>query len=195
MSNSKKTLLATVSALAVVAVFALPASASAAVWQHKGEALKTKIELAMTGAEVIETSSSALLCENTSTMTTEGGSSAKITAYSVKTATCVGLSGKFEGCTVTAAAAKGLPWSVTVNTSDLTAKEVKVEYTLNKGCGIEKVETSFSKLTLTPEEPKAIRLFHFNQAGTGKVNGKEASLTASGSLNLAEKDFDTYGIG
>jgi hypothetical protein len=193
MRKSKKALFAAV--LAAVAILALPALASAAVWQHKGEALKTKVELALTGSEVIETSGAVLLCNVNATMTTEGGSTAKITAYNVEKASCIGLAGKLEGCEVTAVAAKGLPWTVSVNTSDLTAKEVKVEYTFNKTCGIQKIETNFSKLTLTPEEPKAIRLFHFGQAGTAKVDGKEASLTASGTLNLPEKDLETYGIG
>jgi hypothetical protein len=195
MRNSRKVLLVGVAALAAVAVLALPASASAGVWKHKGEALKTKVELSLSGSEVIETSGAVMICNVTATMTTEGGSTAKITAYNVDKASCVGLEGKLVGCEVTAVAAKGLSWSVTVNTSDLTAKEVKVDYTFNKGCGIGKIETNFSKLTLTPDEPKAIRLFHFSQAGTAKVDGKEASLTASGTLNLPEKDFDTYGVG
>jgi hypothetical protein len=199
MRNTKKVLVLVASALAAVAVLALPASASAAVWQHKGEALKTKIELPLEGSEVIEVSGSpksVMLCNVTATMTTEGGSTAKITAYTIDKTSCFGLEGKLVGCEVTAASATGLPWSVGVNTSDLTAKEVKVDYTFNKSCGIQKIETNFSKLTLTPDDSKAIRLFGFNQAGTGKVDGKETSLTSGGTLNLVnESDFGTYGIG
>jgi hypothetical protein len=196
ISNSKKPLLAAVCALAAVAVLAVPASASAAVWKHNGENLKTKVTLSLAGAEVIEvTGGSVMLCENTATMTTEGGSTAKITAYTPNKATCVGLAGKLEGCEATAITPTGVPWSVTVNTSDLTAKEVKVDYTFNKGCGIQKIETSIASLTLTPETASAIRLFHFNQETKAVVDGTGSNLVFSGTLNLPEKDFDTYGIG
>ncbi len=178
-----------------LAAMVLPASASAAVWQHEGKELKSKVDFSLTGGEFIEVSGAVMLCESTATMTTEGGSTAQITAYDVKEATCIGLAGKLEGCEVTAATPKGLSWGVSVNTSDLTAKEVAISYTFNGACEIDKIETSFPSLTLTPEEPKAIRLFHFNQEGKAKVDGKETALVYSGSLSLPEKDFDTYGIG
>lgn len=178
-----------------LAAMALPASASAAVWQHEGKALEKNVELSLTGGEFIEVSGAVMLCESTATMTTEGGSTAQITAYDVKEATCIGLAGKLEGCEVTAATPKGLSWGASVNTSDLTAKEVAISYTFNGACEIDKIETSFPSLTLTPEEPEAIRLFHFNQEGKAKVDGKETALVYSGSLSLPEKDFDTYGIG
>ena len=195
MKNRKHALLVMASALVAMAVLALPASASAAVWKHEGKTLEKKAELSLTGGEFIEVSGAVMLCESTATMTTEGGSTAKITAYDVKEATCVGLAGKLEGCEVTAATPTGLSWSVAVNSVDLTAKEVAVDYTFNKACAIQKIETSFPKLTLTPEEPSAIRSFHFNQEGTAKVDGKEASLAYSGLLQLPENEFDTYGIG
>jgi hypothetical protein len=84
-------------------------------------------------------------------MTTEGGSTAKITAYAIEKSSCVGLSGGVEGCEVTAATPKTLPWSVTVNTSTLTAKATGVTYSFDTGCSIKKIETSFPELTLTPE--------------------------------------------
>ena len=195
ISNPKKPLLAAACVLAAVAVLAVPASASASVWLHKGEALKTKVTLSLEGSEVIEVGESVLLCNNTATMTTEGGSTAKITAYNPNKATCIGLAGKLVGCEATAISPTGLSWSVAVNTSDLTAKEVKVDYTFNKGCGIQKIETSIASLTLTPETAKEIRSFHFNQETKAVVDGKGSTLIFSGTLNLPEKDFDTYGIG
>ncbi len=195
MKHRKHALLVLASALAAMAALALPASASASVWLHEGKPLEEHVELPLTGGEFIEVSGAVMLCESTATMTTEGGSTAKITAYDVKEATCIGLAGKLEGCEVTAATPKGVPWSVAVNSADLTAKEVAVDYSFNKACEIQKIEMSYPSLTLTPEEPSAIRLFHFNQEGTAKVDGKAASLVYSGALNLSEKDFDTYGIG
>jgi hypothetical protein len=195
MKNRKHAVLAMATALAAMAALALPASASAAVWKHEGKTLEKKVELSLTGGEFIEVSGAVMLCESSATMTTEGGSTAKITAYDVNEASCIGLAGKLEGCEVTAATPKNLSWSVAVNSVDLTAKSVAVDYSFNKACAIQKIETSFPSLTLTPEEPSAIRLFHFNQEGTAKVDGKEAALTYSGSLQLPEADFDTYGIG
>lgn len=195
MRSWKNVLLVATAALAAVAALALPASASESVWLREGKPLEEKVEFSLTGGEVIEVSGAALLCENSATMTTEGGTTAQITAYSISKASCLGLSGKLEGCEVTAATPKGLPWSVTVNTADLTASEAKVDYSFNEACAIHKIEVSFPKLTLTPDEPSAIRLFHFNQEGSAKVDGKEASLVFSGALNLPEEQFDKYGIG
>jgi hypothetical protein len=195
MKNWKHALLAAASALAAMAAMALPASASASVWLHEGNALKEHVELSLTGGEVIEVSGAAMLCEAGATMTTEGGSSAQITAYNINKASCVGLAGNLEGCEVTAATPTGLPWSVGVNSVDLTANNVSVGYSFNKACAIQKIETSFPKLTLTPEEPSAITLFHFSQEGTAKVDGKEASLSYGGTLQLPEEEFGKYGIG
>lgn len=194
-SSKKKALLAAACAVVAVAATVLPASASASVWQKEGAPLKEKVEFALTGGEVIEVGGGVMFCNNSATMTTEGGSSAQITAFDVAEASCMGVAGNLEGCNVTTATPKGLPWSVTVNTADLTAKEVGVTYSLNEACAVHKIEVSFANLTLTPEEPSAIRFFHFNQEGTGKVDGKEAALSFGGVLELPEGDFDKYGIG
>lgn len=183
-------------AVAVVAFAAGPVSATSSVWQHEGEPLAEHVELPLSGGEVIEVGGGVLLCESTATMTTEGGSTAKITSYNISKATCTGLAGNLAGCKVSAAEVTGLPWSVDVNTVDLTATGVKVNYTFEKGCAVGKIELNFPELTLTPrEEPSAIRLFEFSSEGTGKVDGKEATVGYFGSLSLPEADFDTYGIG
>jgi len=191
----RRALLAGAGALAAIAVLAVPGSASASVWLKEGQPLKEKASLSLSGGEVIEISGGAMLCNNTATMTTEGGSSAQITAYDIAKATCVGFAGNLEGCEVTAASASGLPWSVTVNSVDLTAKGVAVAYSLNEACSVHKIEVSFASLTLTPEEPSAIRFFHFKAEGAGKVDGKESTLTFSGVLELPEAEFGRYGIG
>ena len=193
--SKKNALLAAASALAVVAGLAVPASATASVWLKEGSPLKEKVELPLTGGEVIELSNGAMLCNAAATMTTEGGSSAQITAYNIDKASCVGFSGSLQECKATAVTTSGLPWSVTVNAVDLTAKGIGITYTLNEACAIHKIEVSFAGMTLTPEEPSAIRFFHFKESGTGKVDGKEASLTFSGLLELPEGDLGKYGIG
>jgi hypothetical protein len=197
MRKSRKGIAIAVTALVAVAAMVGAASALAGVWKHEGKELKEKITLPMTGGEVIEIESGAsvLLCNSSATMTTEGGSTASITAFEVEKSGCIGLAGKFEGCTVSAATPKTLPYSVTVGSSTLTAKGFGVTYTMNAGCSITSVETSYPELTLTPEEPSAIRLFHFGQTATGKVNGSSASITDGGAWQLPEAESGTYGIG
>jgi hypothetical protein len=195
MNLSKITLLA-LAAVAALALLAVPVSASAAVWKKEGVALKEKTEFKTTGGEVIEVNGGVLLCEGGMTMTTEGGSSASITAYNTTKTSCVGLAGNLAGCTVSSVAASGLPWSVTVNTSDFTVKGAKVNYTFASGCAVGKIETSFAEMKLVPEpEPSAIRVFHFNPSGSAQVDGKAATLSWVGSFSLPETQAGKYGIG
>jgi hypothetical protein len=195
MKKSKYGLLIAIGVVAAAAALALPAMAGSSAWLHEGEPLEEHAALTAAGGEVIEIGSSVLLCQSSATLTTEGGSSAQITAYSVDKASCAGVAGQLEGCTVTAATTTGLPWSVTVNTTDLTAASVRVTYSFNEACSIGKVETNFPGLTITPEEPSAIHLFRFSQEGTAKVDGKETAINYVGSLQLPEEEFGTYGIG
>jgi hypothetical protein len=199
MRKSRKLWLAAAvaaAALAATAVLVGAASGSSAVWLHDGEPLEEHVELSLAGGELIEVGASALVCNNgTATMTTDGGSAAEITAYDVDKASCAGLAGKLEGCTVTSATAQGLPWSVSVDTAELVAEEVGVAYSFDEACPIGSVETSFPELTLFPEEPSAIRFFHFGETGNGKVDGEKATVTDGGLFELPEAEFGTYGIG
>jgi hypothetical protein len=197
MGKSRKALVIAVTALVAVVALMGAASALAGVWKQEGKELKEKTTFTLTGFEAVEIESgaSALLCNTTATMTTSGGSTASITAYAVEKGSCEGFSGKFKGCTVTAATPKTLPYSVTVGSTTLTVRNFGVTYTLNTGCGVTKVETSYPELTLTPEEPSAIQFFHFGQTGTGKVNGSSASITDGGVLQLPESQWCKYGIG
>ena len=194
MKKAKYGLLALAAAV-VVAVLALPAAADTSVWLHEGEPLAESAEMAPTGGEVIEFGGSVLVCGTSATIATEGGSSAQITGYSVNKGSCAGVAGELAGCTVTAATSTGLPWNVAVNSTDLTAEGVQVDYAFDEACPIGKLETSFAELTLTPEEPSAISLFRFSQEGTAKVDSKATGISYSGSLNLPEEEAGTYGIG
>ncbi len=194
MRKSRK-LLAVLTALVVIGALIGVASAFAGVWKHEGKELKEKTTFSLTGGEVIEVGSSALICSDSATMTTSGGETASITAFAVEASSCVGLSGEFEGCTVTSATPKTLPYSVTVHTTTLTVKNFGVTYALNSGCKITKVEASYPELTLTVEEPSAIREFQFGQTATGKVNGSSKSITDGGAWQLPEAVAGHYGIG
>ena len=195
MRKSKKALVAVAVAVAALAAMVGPASASAAVWLHNGEPLSGPTELSLRGGEVVQVPAGAFLCNAEATMTTEGGSTAQIAAYEVDLGTCEGFLGEFKECEVTAATPQGLPWAVTVNSEDLTAKNVGVSYSFDEACPIHKVESSFPEVTVTLEEPSAIRYFQFGQEGVGKVDGEEGWLIDSGILQLPEEEFGEYGIG
>ena len=102
MNNSRRGIAIAATVLVALAGLVGAASALAGVWKHEGAELKEKITLPLTGGEVIEVGTSTLLCNDSATMTTEGGSTASITAFEVEKGGCLGLSGKFEGCEVTA---------------------------------------------------------------------------------------------
>jgi hypothetical protein len=195
MKKSKYVLITGAILLISAVALSLPASATTSVWLHEGEPLSEHAELALTGGEVIEVGGSAMVCQTSATMTTEGGSTAQVVAYEIDKASCFGVAGELEGCEVTAATPVGLPWDVGVNSVDLTAEDVAVDYSLDEACPIDKIEIDFPELTLTPEEPGAIQLFRFSQEGKAKVDGKEATLSYTGSLQLPEEEFGTYGIG
>jgi hypothetical protein len=197
MMKSRKGLVIAMTAFVAVAAMIGAASALAGVWKHEGKELKEKHTFSLTGADVVEVESGAsvLICNTSATMTTAGGSTASVTAFAVEKSSCEGFAGKFKGCTVTAATPKTLPYSVTVGSTTLTVKNFGVTYTLNSGCGITSVATSYPELTLIPEEPSAIQFFHYGQAGTGKVNGSSASITDGGVWQLPEAEWGNYGIG
>jgi hypothetical protein len=195
MRRFRSTLGAALVVAVAIAALAGPASASASVWLHDGEPLNEAKELSLRGGEVIQVPAGAFLCNAEATMATEGGSTAQITAYNVELSSCSGLLGEFNGCEVTAATVENLPWDVTVNSVDLTAEEVGISYSFDEACPIHKVETAFPEVTLTLEEPEAIRNFNFSQEGVGKADGEEGWLIDSGILQLPEEEFGTYGIG
>jgi hypothetical protein len=187
-----------VAAVAAVAALAVPASASAAEWLHEGKPFKEHVEMKLAGGEVIEIGEKekdVMLCESNLTITTEGGSTGQA-GYEVKPATCVGLAGRLKECTATEVKTTGTPWALTVNATDLTAKGIKVDYTLNAGCAIKTIEVSAPELTVVPhEEPGSIDLFEWNTAGTGKVNGEASAISYFGSSSFPEAELGTYGIG
>lgn len=197
MMKSRKGRVSVVAALVAIAALVVAATALAGVWKKEGSTLKEKTTFAMTGNDVIEVEggASTLICPVTVTMTTEGGSTASVSAYAVQKASCEGFSGKFKGCTVSSATPKTLPYAVTVGSTTLTVKNLGITYALNSTCSIKSVEVSFAELTLIPEEPSAISFFHFGQTATGKVNGSSASVTDNGVWLLSEAQAGKYGIG
>jgi hypothetical protein len=187
MKNQKRLAIAA----AVCACFALafPALASSAVWKHKGVNLAKFVELGLPGGENFETEISGVWsgmnCEVKATMTTEGGSTAKITKYEIKS--CAKAFGKMSSCSVVAKEAKGLPWTVHVNASDLTITNMRVRRTFSAGCPVTELDKTFSSMTVTLNTPAAIAEMEFS--------GTLAGYKAFGSWAVEGTNKGTYGIG
>ncbi|HST69538.1 MAG TPA: hypothetical protein VLI94_07760 [Solirubrobacterales bacterium] len=186
MKNQQR--LAIVFAVAACFALALPALASAAVWKHNGVNLAKFVSLSLPGGEVFETEisgeKSGMSCEVKATMTTEGGSTAKITAYEIKS--CSGAFGKLSGCTVSVKEAKGLPWTVHVNASDLTITNMRVRRTFSAGCALAELDKTISP-TVTLNTPSKIAEMEFS--------GSTTNYKAFGSWKVEGTNSGTYGIG
>jgi hypothetical protein len=91
----------------------------------------------------------------------------------------------FTGCEVVTAEAKGLPWSVDVNTEDLTVTSMRIKRTF-KNCGTTELDKTITA-TVTLESPKAISEMEFSGETTGYRD--------VGSLTVEETNNGTYEIG
>ena len=189
MNNRKR--LAIAAAVCACIALALPALASAAVWKHGAVNLTKFVELSLPGGENFEAEIGekkevgGMNCEVKATMTTEGGSTAKITKYEIKS--CGKAFGKMSACTVVAKEAKGLPWTVHVNTSDLTITNMRVRRTFNVGCPVAELDKTFTSMTVTLNTPAAISEMEFSGSLTG--------YKAFGSWTVEGANKGTYGIG
>lgn len=178
-------------AIAAIACFALavPALAQAGVWKHKGVNLAKFVEFGLPGGENFETEVSGVWsgmnCEVKATMTTEGGSTAKINKYEIKS--CAKGFGKMSTCSVVAKEAKGLPWTVDVNTTDLTITNMRVRRTFNVGCPVTELDKTFASMKVALNTPTAITEMEFN--------GSLAGYKAYGSWTVEGLNSGTYGIG
>src|ERR1700733_13871723 len=134
--NIKKMLLVGAAVLALAAV-AVPVSlATTGHWKDGGAEVKTKFELSLTGAETFEIpTESGMDCEVHAVLTSEGGTSAKITKWEIKTAGCKGF-GSFASCTLSSTTINGLPWTVDVNTTNLTVTGVSITRVFKTGCPV-----------------------------------------------------------
>ena len=187
MSNRKRlaTLIAAIACLAL----ASPVLAQAAVWKHNGVNLAKFIELSLPGGENFETEVSGewsgMNCEVRAVMTTEGGSTAKITKYEIKS--CAKAFGKMSSCSVVAKEAKGLPWTVDVKTTDLVVTNMRVRRTFNVGCPVAELDKTFTEMHLTLNTPSKITEMEFS--------GALAGYKAFGSWKVEGTNSGTYGIG
>ena len=184
MKIQKRLLLAgLMAAIALLAISA--ASASAAVWKDKGVNVKSLVTLGLTGAENFEIEGkNGMNCEVHATMTTEGGSTAKITAWEIKT--CKGF-GTYTACEPVIKEAKGLPWTVHVNAAlDLTITNMRVKRTF-KGCAAGELDKTITSTPVTLLAPSAITEMEWK--------GSNGTYTAFGSFKVDAPNSGTYSVG
>jgi hypothetical protein len=174
-----------VTALAVTMLAVTASAASAAVWKHGGSNLAKHTEIGLTGGEVFETGSGGMSCEVSATITTSGGSTGTIKKWEVKN--CSGAFGNLVGCEVSATEAKSLPWTLHVNTADLSVTNMRIRRVFKNGCKVAEVDKTVT-MTLTPNVTSAITSFEF-------VSTTGSPYKSFGSFTVNAPNSGTYGIG
>jgi len=183
METKKRLLFAGV--IAAMVVLAVPALALASVWKDKGTNVTKFVEIGLSGGEVFEAGEgNGMSCEIHATLTTEGGSTGKITKF--ETIKCPTGFGSFSKCTLASASAKGLPWTVDVNTSDLTITNWHTKRTFSS-CGTTELDKTIGSVTVTLNTPTAITEMEF----LGSISGYKTV----GSFTVDAPNSGTYGIG
>lgn len=185
MKKNKRLLLAGV--IVAVVGLAVPALALAAVWKDKGVTLTKFAEIKLTGGELFETTAgNGMSCEVHATLTTEGGSTGKITKYTIDK--CPAGFGTFAKCEVATAEAKGLPWTVTVKTSDLTISNLRTKRTFKGAeCKAGELDKTITSTLVTLNTPAAISEMEFT--------GSATEYKTVGSFKVDEPNTGRYGIG
>lgn len=175
--------------VAVGVMLAVPALAQASVWKDEGENVTEFVELGLSGGELFEViegeTHSGMSCKIHATLTTEGGSTAKITKYETKE--CPSGFGKLSSCTLASAEARELPWSVTVNTSTLTVKNMHTIRKFSSGCAISELNKTVGEVKVNLSTPSAITEMEW----LGEITG----FKTIGSFTVDSPNSGTYGIG
>jgi hypothetical protein len=184
MKNDRRLLLAGV--IAAVVVLAVPALAMAAVWKDKGTNVSKFVEFAAIGGELFETTTgNGMSCEVRAVFTTEGGSTGRVTKFEIKK--CPAGFGSFAKCELNTAEAKGLPWTVHVNATDLTITNLRTKRTFKAGCATSELDKTIPSVTVTLESPTAISEMNFS----GEITGYKTA----GTITVEGANNGTYGIG
>lgn len=158
MKTRKRVLIA--AALAVFALAATAAVASASFWKDGSTKVASAIEIKFTGAEFYETTETnkgSVECEEKFTMKTSGGSTATINAPFEIVKTGCAKTGVFASCELTTAEARTLPWTVDVNKEDLTITNMHIRLVFKSGCAITELDKTFNS-TVTLTTPAKIEL-------------------------------------
>jgi hypothetical protein len=185
MKIDRRLLLAGLAVAVMMFAAVSTSSASAAVWKDKGVNVTKLITIGLTGGEVFESGTSGMSCEIVATLTTEGGSTGKITKWETKK--CSGGFGEFAKCELASSVSLGLPWTVDVNATDLTFTNMHIRRTFKAGCKVAELDKTVSSTVTLLETPAAISEM--------EVSGSIAGYKAFGSLKVEAAIAGTYGIG
>ncbi|HMJ72740.1 MAG TPA: hypothetical protein VK471_05160 [Solirubrobacterales bacterium] len=194
MNSNRRLLLAGV--IAAIVVLAVPALALAAVWKDKNGTNVSKFtEFTMNGGEIFETTEgNGMSCEIHATLTTEGGSTGKITKFEVKKCTASFGSFATTKCELNVGEGKGLPWTVDVNATDLTVTNWRTKHTFKgASCKEAELDKTIASMTVTLE-PSTTEVSELAFIGIILSEGKQAYRTF-GSLEIEGANKGTYGIG
>jgi len=184
MKTNRRLLLAGI--VAAIVVLSVPALALAAVWKDKGTNVSKFVEFAAIGGELFETTAgNGMSCEVRAVFTTEGGSTGKVTKFEIKK--CPTGFGSFAKCELNTAEAKGLPWTVHVNATDLTITNMRTKRTFKAGCATSELDKTITSTTVTLESPTAINEMDFSGETTG--------YKTAGTITVEGTNNGTYGIG
>jgi len=184
MKTNRRLLLAGV--VAAIVVLSIPALALAAVWKDKGTNVSKFVEFAAIGGELFETTTgNGMSCEVRAVFTTEGGSTGKVTKFEIKK--CPTGFGSFAKCELNTAEAKGLPWTVHVNATDLTITNMRTKRTFKAGCATGELDKTITSTTVTLESSTAINEMNFS--------GETAGYKTNGTITVEGANNGTYGIG
>jgi hypothetical protein len=172
-------------ALAVLALAATAAIASAAVWKDGGTTVASAIEIKFEGAEFWEPSKgNGMQCKEKFNLKTSGGSTAEITGFEITKTGCA-TTGTMAGCELSTAEAKGQPWIVHAGTEDLTITNMRLKLVFKAGCAVGEIDKTITS-TVTLLSPTAI--------GEIETAGETGEYKQYGSFE-ATTNFGTYGIG
>lgn len=187
MKIDKRLLLAGLAIAVTMFATVSASSASAAVWKDKGVNVTKLISIGLTGGEIFESGTSGMSCEIVATLTTEGGSTGKITKWETKK--CSGGFGEFAKCELATSESKSLPWTVDVNATDLTFTNMRIRRTFKgAGCPVAELDKTVSPTVTLLETPAAISEMEFS----GSIAGPYKTF---GSLKVEAGIAGTYGIG
>jgi hypothetical protein len=156
----KMTLLAM--AVAAIAAFAVPASASAATdWTHEGVVVKEGVDLteAFEGELSFDTAIGSFGCQVTVVLTVTGPTKAEITKFAPTTATCKGTN-SLVPCKLKNDASN-VPWTVTSGTGAFTVTKTGGNVTVfneyEAGCPLgASSDLLFEKITVTPATEEGV---------------------------------------
>jgi hypothetical protein len=196
MSTKKKLLLAGMALVAVA--FSAPATASAGGALRdidKGTATIAKdLNFLLSGQIEFNALGSGFKCESHVSVKTKLADEFLVTGVEITTKKCTGL-GIFETCTVSEDQTPGLPWLITVNSTNVQIQPVLIDVNLT-GCAFEYINVEAPSLIGTPATGFNGGIIYFTLSGTASAETEMGTfpVAAGGTLAIQGAAADTYEI-